>query len=166
MEFFIIIVIVLAAYGLYRLNKLGKFDSKPVPVTAPATLAARITGVVNPPEQAERIADRDRNRAEGNADGGGLDGGIYMQGAFDNETEANGVVVKSNIIIHGTSGFTCVGIILTNGSDCTLWMKQDGIHDVGTLVLSVNAGRVTGKMHHGGGKGWIDGDVVGEWVAK
>ena len=128
-----------------------------------STLAAKISGVVNPPSQAERIAMRDRNRANGDGDGGGLDGGIYMQGAFELKTDANGVVTSSNIIIHGTSNFTAVGRVTNDGSKSILNLKQDGIHDVGTLELIVKNNSVYGKMHHGGGKEWIYGDAVGSY---
>ncbi|MEQ1723104.1 MAG: hypothetical protein ABL930_07995, partial [Pseudobdellovibrio sp.] len=127
---------------------------------ASGTTAAIIKGNVNPPSQAERIAMRNRNRANGDGDGGGLDGGIYMQGAFDIRTDANGIVTSSNVIIHGTSGFTVVGRVTRSGAS-TLNIKESGIHDVGLLELIVSNGKVSGKMRHGGGKGWIYGDVVG-----
>ena len=127
------------------------------------TLAAKISGVVNPPSQAERIAMRNRNRANGDGDGGGLDGGIYMQGAFDLKTDANGVVIASNIIIHGTPNFTAVGRVTNDGSKSILNLKQDKIHDVGTLELIVKNNSVSGKMRHGGGKEWIYGDAVGSY---
>ena len=166
MTILIILAVMALAYGAYRGKKLGWFDSKPAkPTATPVTLAARITGVVKPPDHEERIADRDRNRAEGNGDGGGVDGGIYMEGAFDLTTDATGKVVASNIIMHGTSGFTCVGHVYPDGSRCELNMKESGIHDVGLLVLTVNNGVVTGKMEHGGGKNWIDGNAVGTWKA-
>ena len=128
-----------------------------------STLAAKISGVVNPPSQAERIAMRDRNRANGDRDGGGLDGGIYMQGAFELKTDANGVVTSSNVIIHGTPGFTAVGRVANDGSKSILNLKESGIHDVGTFELIVNNNSVSGKMRHGGGKEWIYGDVVGNY---
>ena len=129
---------------------------------ASGTTAASIKGVVNPPSQAERIAMRDRNRANGDRDGGGLDGGIYMQGAFELKTDANGIVTSSNVIIHGTSGFTAVGRVTRSGTSI-LNLKESGIHDVGLLELIVNNGKVSGKMRHGGGKEWIYGDVVGTY---
>lgn len=128
-----------------------------------STLAAKISGVVNPPSQAERIAMRDRNRANGDGDGGGLDGGIYMQGAFELKTDANGVVISSNVIIHGTPNFTVVGRVTNDGSMSVLNIKESGIHDVGTLELIVKNNSVSGKMRHGGGKEWIYGDVVGSY---
>lgn len=127
-----------------------------------STSAAKISGVVNPPSQAERIAMRDRNRANGDGDGGGLDGGIYMQGAFELKTDANGVVISSNVIIHGTPGFTAVGRVKNDGLSI-LNLKESGIHDVGTLELIVKNNSVSGKMRHGGGKEWIYGDVVGSY---
>ena len=105
---------------------------------------------------------RDRNRANRDGDGGGLDGGIYMQGAFELKTDANGVVISSNVIIHGTSGFTAVGRVTSSGTSI-LNLKESGIHDVGILELIVNGNSVSGKMRHGGGKEWIYGDVVGSY---
>ena len=107
---------------------------------------------------------RDRNRANGDGDGGGEYGGIYMQGAFELKTDAQGVVIESNVIIHGTPGFTVVGRVGNNGSTSILNIKESGIHDVGTLEIIVkNNNSVTGKMRHGGGKEWIYGDVVGSY---
>lgn len=135
----------------------GKPISMP---TAASCKPAKISGVVNPPSQAERIAMRNRNRANGDGDGGGLDGGIYMQGAFDLKTDASGNVISSKVIIHGTSGFTAVGRVASSGTSI-LNLKESGIHNVGTLELIVKGNSVSGKMRHGGGKGWIYGDVVG-----
>ncbi len=130
---------------------------------ASGTTAAIIKGIVKPPSDAEQIAMANRNVANGDGLGGGTNGGIYMQGAFDLKTDANGVVTSSYVTIHGTPGFTAVGRVTSSGTS-TLNLKESGIHDVGTLVLIVKKGKVEGKMHHGGGKEWIYGIVDGTYA--
>lgn len=128
-------------------------------------------GGASAPSQDVRRASRDRNligrgidisnlsEAEKNAltGGGGVDGGIYLEGSFAFETDANCNVIKGNFVIFGYP-FPISGTV---NQDRTFTLSY-----LGPIVGQVNADNsITGELQHGGGEEYIHGDLWGTFTA-
>jgi hypothetical protein len=125
-------------------------------------------GNVNPPPKAVRIAARNRyltilgkkitgNDAIDNAGtgGGGLDGGMYLQGSFKWETDANCKVIKGVTVLHGHT-FNISGTVAAN--------KTFTLSFAGPIVGQVNANNgISGQVQEPG-RTWVYGDMVGTFT--
>ena len=127
-------------------------------------------GGANPPSHEVRIATRDRalqakgidiskmTEAEKNAatGGGGVDGGMYLEGSFAFETDANCNVIKGDFVIFGYP-FPISGTV---NQDRTFTLSY-----LGPIVGQVNADNsITGQLQHGGGEEYIHGVLWGTFT--
>jgi len=112
-------------------------------------------GQVDPPDHNWRIYARNRQLREGNKLGGGVDGGIYLQGAFDFKTDASCKITKGTIILHGWR-IDLHGDV-KNG---VMALQFDGGFGKGTVINKV----IKGSVHEGGGREWVKGIMVGKFL--
>lgn len=155
--------VVIAACGA------GKTDTvTPDPLVGNAKgCTGSYVGGANPPSQDVRRAVRDRSLIAKGIDitglteeqknaltgGGGLDGGMYLEGTFAFETDANCNVVKGDFVIFGYP----FGISGTVNKDRTFTLSY-----LGPIVGQVNADNsITGELQHGGGEEYIHGVLWG-----
>lgn len=130
-------------------------------------------GSIEPPSHEVRIENRNRELANngialtGNdaidnpkTTGGGVDGGIYLEGAFRFETDANCNVINSA----GSQIFGIpIDIVGTVNADRTFNMFSP---QAGPFVGSVDANNhITGQQQEGG-KEWVHGVLNGTFVAN
>ncbi len=125
-------------------------------------------GAVNAPPKDVRIAARNRylkilgkpitgndaidNKATG---GGGLDGGMYLQGSFRWETDANCRIIKGTTVLHGHT-FQVSGAIPAS--------KVFTVTGPGPIVGQVNASNgISGQVQEPG-RTWVYGDMVGTFT--
>jgi hypothetical protein len=121
------------------------------------TCKGSYVGGVNPPEQSVRLANRDRQLAEGGPLGGGVDGGIYLEGSFAWETDANCNVIAGSASIFGYD----LPISGTVNKDLTFDINHIG----GPISGSVDANNhITGKFMEGGGREWVHGVLNGTFT--
>jgi hypothetical protein len=149
----------------------GKTDPvTPDPIIKSKGCAGSYVGGANPPSQDVRRAVRDRSliakgidingldEAQKNAltGGGGLDGGMYLDGTFAFETDANCNVVKGDFVIFGYP----FGISGTVNQDRTFTLSY-----LGPIVGQVNADNsISGQLQHGGGEEYIHGVLWGTFT--
>ncbi len=113
------------------------------------------TGSIEAPEQSVRLANRDRQLAEGGELGGGVDGGIYLEGGFAWETDANCRVIKGTATIFGHE-FPIDGVVNTD--------KTFTLNYFGPIVGSVDGNnKITGQLKEGG-KEWVHGVLNGTFT--
>lgn len=144
--------VVLAAAALLSACNAGKSDTVE-PIVGSTECAGTYSGRIDPPPQNIRIANRDRQIAEGGILGGGVDGGIYLEGAFGWQTDANCNIIAGNMILHG--GYTNVtGNVKAVGT-------SNINHDGGPVEVIRNGTAISGKVMEGGGREWVYGDLVG-----
>jgi hypothetical protein len=173
-----ITAVTLATAALVAGCNVGKTDT----VTTPGGGAAPITGTgkgctgsyignIEPPSHEVRIANRNRQLASigytltGNdaidnpaTGGGGVDGGIYLEGAFRFETDASCTVIKSD----GSNvfGFTITVTGKVN-ADRTFNMYTP---EAGPFIGSVDGNNhITGEQQEGG-KEWVHGVLNGTFT--
>ena len=128
-------------------------------------------GGANPPSQDVRRAVRDRSLIAKGIDisnlteeqknaltgGGGVDGGMYLEGSFAFETDANCNVIKGDFVIFGYP-FPISGTV---NQDRTFTLSY-----LGPIVGQVNADNsITGQLQHGGGEEYIHGVLWGTFTA-
>jgi hypothetical protein len=141
---------------------------KPDPKVAGCT--GSYIGYASPPSQDVRRAVRDRSLIAKGIDisnlteeqknaltgGGGLDGGMYLEGNFAFETDANCNVVKGDFVIFGYP----FGISGTVNQDRTFTLSY-----LGPIVGQVNADNsISGQLQHGGGEEYIHGVLSGTFT--
>ena len=97
-------------------------------VTNPKSIKGHYSGQIDPPPREVRLANRDARLIEQgytptgtDADnaltgGGGLDGGIYLAGAFQFDVDANGNITTGEFTIHGYSFPVSSGHMGADGS--------------------------------------------------
>jgi hypothetical protein len=127
-------------------------------------------GYASPPSQDVRRATRDRalisrgydisnlSEEQKNAltGGGGLDGGMYLEGSFAFETDVNCNVVAGDFVIFGYP----FGISGTVNQDRTFTLSY-----LGPIVGQVNADNsISGQLQHGGGEEYIHGVLSGTFT--
>ena len=162
---------------------VGKTDTVTTTTTGGATTATTSSsgkgctgsyiGNIEPPSHEVRIANRNRQLADvgyqltGNdavdnpaTGGGGVDGGIYLEGAFRFETDAGCNVINSA----GSQIFGIpIDIVGKVNADRTFNMFSP---QAGPFVGSVDANNhVTGQQQEGG-KEWVHGVLNGTFVAN
>jgi hypothetical protein len=154
-----IILALAVAVAIYFYRKSNKDDAAAGVVTeqppkpTPATLAGIWQGRVDAPSQPERIAARDKWLAMGGALGGGVDGGIYLDGAFGFETDANGNITNGEFILHGTR---CPA-----SGNVASWCGIPG----GEFLVSKDGRNISGRVQEGGALSFKYGNIVGIFIA-
>jgi hypothetical protein len=149
----------------------GKTDPvTPDPIIKAKGCTGSYVGGANPPSQDVRRAVRDRSLIAKGIDisnlteeqknaltgGGGLDGGMYLDGTFAFETDANCNVVKGDFVIFGYP----FGISGTVNQDRTFTLSY-----LGPIVGQVNADNsISGELQHGGGEEYIHGVLWGTFT--
>lgn len=114
-------------------------------------------GSIDPPSQEVRLANRDRQLAEGGELGGGEDGGIYLIGNFSFETNANCTVVKSggDVLLHP------ITIVGTVNKDFTFNLFSP---EGGPVVGKVDANNNVSGQYQEAGKEWVHGVLNGKFT--
>lgn len=91
-----------------------------------------------------------------NAGGGGVDGGIYMEGSYAFETDANCNVIKGEALIFGHP-FPITGQVQ---QDRTFVLSY-----LGPIVGKIEADNsISGQFQHGGGEEYVYGDLNGKFT--
>lgn len=149
------IIMIAVLFGIAY--KKGLFDTKHE-ANQPAPFAVKfpckLNGRVDPPAQDVRIANREKQLAAGDPLGGGVDGGIYLAGAFAFDVDSAGRMV-GEFILHGNQS-KITGTLRPDG-------QFDGGHEGGPFKGVVTEAGVLGSVHEGGGREWVYGDMVGEY---
>lgn len=179
-RYFLLSAALLAALVATGCN-VGKTDTTTATTTGTTTTTTTTTatgkgctgsyvGGANPPSQEVRRAVRDQSlRAKGlNPDqmseadknaatgGGGLDGGMYLEGTFAFQTDANCNVIAGDFVIFGYP-FPISGTV---NQDRTFTLSY-----LGPIVGQVNADNsITGELQHGGGEEYIHGVLWGTFT--
>ncbi len=113
-------------------------------------------GQVDPPDHEWRIYAKKRQLYERGGLGGGVDGGMYLQGAFEFKTDATCKITQGTIILHGHR------INLTGDVKAgKMALLFDGGYGKGTVINGV----IKGSVHEGGGRDWVKGIMVGKFAA-
>jgi hypothetical protein len=152
--------------GAFSLTRVG--GSTNTTGSSAAGCTGSFVGNVNPPPKDVRIAARNRylkilgkpitgndaidNRGTG---GGGVDGGMYLQGTFKWETDANCKVIKGVTILHGHT-FSINGTVPAN--------KVFTLSFPGPIVGKVDANNIISGQVQEPGRTWVYGDMVGTFV--
>ena len=163
---------------------VGKTDTVTTTTTGTTTTTTTVSGSskgctgsyignIEPPSHEVRIENRNRELMNNGAGvtgndaidnvattGGGVDGGIYLEGAFRFETDANCNVINSA----GSQIFGIpIDIVGTVNADRTFNMFSP---QAGPFVGSVDANNhITGQQQEGG-KEWVHGVLNGTFVAN
>ncbi len=179
-RYFLLSATLLAALVASGCN-VGKTDTTTATTTTGTTTTTTTTtangkgctgsyvGGANPPSHEVRIATRNRalaakgiavtgNDAIDNAatGGGGVDGGMYLEGTFAFQTDANCNVIAGDFVIFGYP----FGISGTVNQDRTFKLSY-----LGPIVGQVNADNsITGELQHGGGEEYIHGVLWGTFT--
>lgn len=139
--------------------------------TGTRTCTGSYIGSIVPPSHEVRIANRNRQLTEtgfaitgndavdnANTTGGGVDGGIYLEGSFAFETDANCNVIKNN----GSNVFgfpiTITGKV---NADLTFNLYDP---EAGPFIGAVDANNVISGQQQEGGKDWVHGVLVGKFT--
>lgn len=162
-----------AAKAAYKKWKDKKPPQNQNPTESASSLVGHYAGQIDPPPREIRLANRDKRLIEQgytptgtDADnaltgGGGLDGGIYLAGAFQFDVDSNYNITSGEFVIHGYS------FPVSSGK-----MNKDGSFTIDASQLPVR-GRWNGTSfdytpnEFGGskavepGREWVYGDMVG-----
>jgi hypothetical protein len=132
-------------------------------------------GTYDMPSQSERIRLRNLSLAgrgiavtgndaidNANAGGGGPDGGIYMQGSYAFETDANCNVVKGTTMVFYVYQYDIGGKVNADGTFALTWSGQGSQGDMTGKVDSNNA--ITGSFYHPAPDSFVYGVVSGTFT--
>ncbi len=162
-----------AAYKKWK-SRPSQQNSNPTEVTS--SLIGHYQGQIDPPPREIRLANRDKRLIEQgytptgtDADnaltgGGGLDGGIYLAGAFQFDVDSNYNITSGEFIIHGYS------FPVSSGK-----MNKDGSFTIDASQLPVRgrwngtsfdytANELGGSKAVEPGREWVYGDMVGTFT--
>lgn len=161
------------AKAAYKKWKTKKSLQNQNPTESTLSLVGRYSGQIDPPPREIRIANRDKRLIEQgytptgtDADnaltgGGGLDGGIYLAGAFQFDVDSNYNITSGEFVIHGYS------FPVSSGK-----MNKDGSFTIDASQLPVRgrwngtsfdytANEMGGSKAVEPGREWVYGDMVG-----
>lgn len=125
--------------------------------TGPNGLAGSYIGTIDMPPEDVRIANRDRQIAEGGELGGDPDGGIFLLGTFKFETDASGKIIDGVATIFYEYDFDLTGQVNADGS-------YAGGYEGGPFEGHVSGNTITGAFHEGGGREWVYGVMNGTFT--
>ena len=124
-------------------------------------------GAIVPPPHEVRIANRNRQLTEtgfpitgndaidnANTTGGGVDGGMYLEGSFAWETDASCRVIKGSAVIFGYD-FPIDGTVNPD--------KTFTLNYFGPIIGKVDANNVITGVLQEGGKTWVYGELNGKF---
>ena len=132
-------------------------------------------GNYSPPDHAERIEARNRSLAgrgiavtgndaidNGNAGGGDPDGGIWMAGNFQFETDANCNIIKGTTLIFYTYQYDISGTVVKGAVSNLTWSGQGS---VGQMELEVDANNgISGSFRHPAPDTFVRGVLSGTFT--
>jgi hypothetical protein len=127
------------------------------------------------PDHETRIAMRNRSLADrgiavtgnddidnANAGGGPPDGGIWLSGGFQFETDGNCNIIKSDVTIFSYTGYSVSGTIQKDGNFNLVW---SGNGSQGEMIGNVNANKtISGKFHHPAPDTYVHGVLSGTFT--
>lgn len=145
------LVVVTLSAGL--LSACGSSSTTEV---ATRTCQGLYNGTIDPPAYEVRVANRDRQLAEGGPLGGGVDGGIYLEGSFAFQTDANCKVIRDGSFVFGFP----LDLNGTVKSDFTFNMFSN---NAGPFVGKVDANNVVSGQQQEAGKEWVHGVLNGKF---
>lgn len=162
-----IATVVIAACG-------DKNDVKPDPIIAKGCTGSYVGGY-NMPDQATRIANRNRSLTDRgipvtgdedennrNAGGGPPDGGIWMSGGFQFETDGNCNIIRSEVNIFAYTGYSVNGTINKDGTFNLIW---SGNGSQGEMVGGIDANKnIYGKFNHPAPDTYVHGVLGGTFT--
>ncbi len=97
-----------------------------------------------------------------NAGGGGIDGGIYMQGSYAFETDANCNVVKGTTMIFYVYEYSISGNVVKGGTSTLTWSGQGS---AGDMIINVDSNNgISGTFHHGAPNTFVYGVISGKFT--
>ncbi len=149
-------------------------------VTNPTTLKGHYSGQIDPPPREVRLQNRDTRLIEQgftptgtDADnaltgGGGLDGGIYLAGAFQFDVDTNGNITTGEFVIHGYSFPVSSGHMRADGSfeidasQVPVRGRWNGISFDYTPTYATEAARGSKVLEPG--REFVYGDMVGTFT--
>ncbi len=99
-----------------------------------------------------------------NAGGGGPDGGIYMQGSYAFETDANCNVVKGTTMVFYVYQYDIGGKVNSDGSFALTWSGQGSSGTMEGKADSSN--NVTGSFYHPAPDSFVYGVISGKFTAN
>jgi hypothetical protein len=132
-------------------------------------------GNYSPPEHAERIEARNRSLAgrgiavtgndaidNGNAGGGDPDGGIWMAGSFQFETDANCNITKGTTMVFYTYQYDISGTVVKGATSNLTWSGQGSS---GQMELTVDANNaIGGSFRHPAPDTFVRGVLSGTFT--
>lgn len=163
---------ILASLTLIACNGSSTTEPTPGPVNpivSKGGCTGSYIGGFTPPAKEIRIAMRNESLTRrgipitgddavdnANTGGGGVDGGIYMEGTFAFETDANCNVIKGGSVIFGYP----FGVTGQVNQDRTFTLSY-----LGPIVGQINPDNsISGQFQHGGGEEYIYGDLYGTFT--
>lgn len=97
-----------------------------------------------------------------NAGGGGVDGGIYMQGSYQFETDASCNVVKGTTMIFYVYQYDISGKVNADGSFALTWSGQGSVGELSGKASANNV--ISGEFHHGAPDSFVYGVMSGTFT--
>lgn len=152
----------------------GKTDPKENTALSGSCMGS-YTGGYNMPDQATRIANRNRSLNDrgiavtgnddidnANAGGGPPDGGIWMSGGFQFETDGNCNIIKSEVNIFAYTGYSLSGTINKDGTFNLIW---SGNGSQGEMVGGIDSNKnIYGKFNHPAPDTYVHGVLGGTFT--
>ena len=147
----------------------------PTTGTAKSGCMGSYVGGYSMPDHATRIEMRNRSLADrgiavtgnddidnANAGGGPPDGGIWMSGGFQFETDGNCNIIKSDINIFAYTGYGVNGTVQKDGTFNLIW---SGNGSQGDMIGKVDANNtISGKFHHPAPDSYVHGVLSGTFT--
>jgi hypothetical protein len=164
-------------HGTFSLQgpKNGSTTTTTTSTGTAASCTGSYVGTYDMPDQAERIRLRNLsltangkpitgNDAVDNAaaGGGGPDGGIYMQGSYAFETDANCNIVKGTTMVFYVYEYGISGTVVKGGESSLIWSGQGSQGEMKIKVSSGNA--ITGNFYHPAPDSFVYGVISGTFT--
>ena len=164
-------------HGTFNLQgpKNGSATTTTTTTGSSASCTGSYVGTYDMPDHDERIRLRNMslinngkqvtgNDAVDNAEagGGGPDGGIYMQGSYAFETDANCNVIKGNTMVFYVYEYGISGTVVKGGESTLTWSGQGSASELKIKVSSGNA--ISGSFYHPAPDSFVYGVISGTFT--
>jgi hypothetical protein len=159
--------------GVFSLQ--GPKNGSTTTTTSAKSCTGSYVGTYDMPDHAERIRVRNLSLAgrgiavtgndavdNANAGGGGPDGGIYMQGSYAFETDANCKIVKGTTMVFYVYQYDVKGTTVKSGTSSLTWSGQGSQGDMKITVDANNA--IGGKFYHPAPDSFVYGVISGKFT--